>query len=116
MSIRKVLNQHRRWITPLLLAVPAALRAQPAATVPASSGIYERLESISAYYPARGVFLGERSLSRREIDRIVALLNRRLTADSADSPRRRWARRELDAVTDALASRRGRLTGRYGEA
>jgi hypothetical protein len=116
MSIRKVLNQHRRWITPLLLAVPVALRAQPAATVPASSGVYDRLESISAYYPARGVFLGERSLSRREIERVVALLDRRLTADSADSPRRRWARRELEAVTDALTSRRGRMTGRYGEA
>ena len=116
MPIRKYLNQHRRWITPLLLATPLALHAQPAATVPASSGIYDRLESITAYYPVRGMFLGERGLSRREIDRVVAVLNRRLNADSTDSPRRRWARRELDAITDALASRRGHVNSRYGAA
>ena len=100
----------------LLPVAVAAARAQPAATVPASSQLYDRLESVSAYYPGRGLFLGERALSRRELERMVRVLSDRVASDSVESPRRQWARAELDVVIAALGSTRGRVSGRYGSA
>ncbi|HYC52245.1 MAG TPA: capsule assembly Wzi family protein [Gemmatimonadaceae bacterium] len=110
------LNQHRLWcaLAPLLAAASAL--AQPAATVPASSQIYDRLESVSALYPVKGVFLGERALSRRELARVAEALGQRITADSGNLERQRWARDELDAVRDALSTAHGRIRGRYGSA
>lgn len=97
------LRQLRCWSALLLLA-GARLDAQAAATVPASSALYDRLESVSAYFPVRGAFLGERPLSQRDVRRIVD----RLSA-AIDSAKRRgsgerieWARRELQLVTAAL--------------
>lgn len=82
----------------------ARLHAQGAATVPASSGIYERLEAVSALVSGRSVFLGERPLSQRELRRVTM----RLTAALEDSarrvspPRRDWARHELAAIAREL--------------
>lgn len=84
------------------------MRAQSAATVPSSSSVYDRLESVSALFPARGIHLGQRSLSRRDLQRSVARL--RAAIDSAPpgpATRRQWARQELAAVAAALASERG---------
>ena len=93
-----------RWLVPLV--VSRVLDAQGAATVPASSLVYDKLESISAYYPVRGVFLGERSLSRRQIERAVARLSAALDSAKGEegSNRRAWARRELESVHDALSA------------
>lgn len=97
----------------MLLAGSAPAAAQQSATVPASSGIYTRLESVSAYYPVRGLFLGERALSRAELDGIVTRLQRQL--DSVPpSLRRSWARDELNEVANALRTQRGLVHGRYG--
>lgn len=115
MPFRRDLNQ-LRWLAGLLLAWPVTLGAQAAATVPASSLIYDRLESVSAYYPTQGVFLGERPLSRREVERVVTLLARRVQADSTSLGRQRWALDELELVRNAMASQRGRIAGRYGAA
>lgn len=89
----------------LLLLAGTQLRAQAAATVPASSAIYDRLESASALFPTRGVHLGERSLSRRDVERAIARMAAAIERDSAEqnAARRAWARRELDAIAAALA-------------
>jgi hypothetical protein len=97
----------RNALVPLLFALP--LRAQHAATVPASSGVYDRLEAVSALFPARGVFLGERPLSRRELRRAIARLSAAIDGAPASvgSGRTEWARRELGAVAAALETDRG---------
>lgn len=91
-----------RWLAPLLVA--QVLHAQAAATVPPSSTVYDQLESISAYYPVRGLFLGERSLSRRQIERSVARLMAAVDSGKEErgSARREWARREVADVQEAL--------------
>lgn len=89
----------------LVFAVRVA-PAQIAATVPASSGIYERLEAITAWYPTRGVFLGERPMSVRDVRRAAQLLSRRL-AGAPPGSRRDWASRELALVEDAVGSTAG---------
>lgn len=92
----------------LLLSCGSALRGQSAATVPASSGVYDRIESVSAWFPARGVFLGERPLSRREVQRVLARLTEAVQQATADrAARQAWARRELDVVRAALGEERG---------
>ena len=87
----------------------ARLHAQVTATVPASSGVYDQLESVSAFFPVRGLFLGERPMSRRDVIRAIALLERAI--DSAPpalgSARKEWARRELGAVAGAMNRERG---------
>jgi hypothetical protein len=104
--------QIRRSLPILLLVVATRLPAQSAATVPASSAVYERLESVSAWFPARGVFLGERALSRREVERVVLLLTRKIdSAVDRSAERRDWARGELNLVASALKDVRGRRTG-----
>ncbi len=111
------LRQVRRSAALVLLLCGARLGAQSAATMPASSGLYDRLESVSAYFPVRGLFLGERSLSRREIQRIVTRLSAAVdSAGVAAGARQAWARMELDAVMDALNDRRGLDRGRFGTA
>lgn len=97
------------------LAVGRLLGAQGAATVPASSLVYDKLESITAYYPVPGSFLGERPLSRRQIEREVARLSASVDSSTAGegSSRRAWALRELASVRDALsdeANNRGERT------
>jgi len=42
-------------------------RAQSAATVPASSDVYERLEAVTAYYPVTGLHLGNLPMSRFQL-------------------------------------------------
>ena len=84
---------------PLLFA--SSVLAQGTLTIPASSTVYDRLESVSALYPTSGVFLGERSLSARQIGVMV----RRLTAavDGAlPGARRDWARHQLSEIVTAL--------------
>lgn len=96
--------QVRRLLAGALIA-SAPLAAQSAATVPASSTIYDRLEAVSALYPVQGLFLGERALSRRELRRVLIALRR--VVDSAGGPdarRREWARRELDLLDASLAN------------
>src|SRR5688500_15042843 len=61
------LQQLRRWVPIVLLVTGTRLPAQSAVTIPASSALYDRLESVSALFPVAGVFLGERPLSRREV-------------------------------------------------
>jgi len=101
----------------VLLLCGTRLSAQSAATVPASSGLYDRLESVSAFFPVRGLFLGERPLSQREIARVVARLSAAIdSAGVAGGARQAWARRELDAVMDALRDRRGIEPARFGMA
>jgi len=77
--------------------------------VPASSGVYDQLESVSAFFPVRGLFLGERPMSRRDVIRAIALLERAI--DSAPpalgAARKEWARRELGAVAGAMNRERG---------
>jgi hypothetical protein len=88
----------------------SSLRAQSAATVPASSALYDILESISARFPARGTFLGERSLSRREVERILARLAAVIESARAESkgPHHDWARREVAALRKGLEALRAR--------
>jgi hypothetical protein len=96
-------QQIRTFAVVLLLASASDAFAQAAATVPSSSTIYDRIEAVSAFFPARGVFLGERALSRREVRRVVELLRR--TVDSArdvSDDRRAWALRELSVLSQSL--------------
>lgn len=88
----------------VLFLCGAQLHAQAAATVPATSGIYDRLESVSALFPVRGVFLGERPLSRRELRRVTARLASAIeTAPTyVTAARRDWARVELAAIAREL--------------
>lgn len=69
--------------------------------MPASSAVYDRLETISAWYPVRGLFLGERPMSMRDLRRAVALLSRRVDSSLADE-RRLWAREQLDRIAATL--------------
>ena len=89
----------------LLLGVP--LRAQPAATVPASSPLYDRLEAVSAFFPIRGLALGERPLSRREVQRLLERLAISIDSAVASPARKEWARRELVAVAASMNRERG---------
>jgi hypothetical protein len=101
------LTQHRLRIAALLLAIGGPVHAQRAATVPASSGIYDRLESVSAYFPVAETTLGERGLSRREIERIVARLSAAIDSSPRLDARQRWARAEIDVVAAQLRDPRG---------
>lgn len=102
-----------RAVTALLLTLAPGARGQGAATVPASSGAYDRIESVTAWFPLRGVSLGERALSRASMDRVVARLAA-LVDSARPSPRREWARAELASIRDALDDRHGVATGRRG--
>jgi hypothetical protein len=85
----------------LLLLQAAPVAAQRAVTVPASSDVYDRLESVAARFPARGVHLGHRPLSRFAAKRVIARL--RVVVDAApESDERRWAREQLDYLDDAV--------------
>jgi len=75
--------------------------------VPASSSLYDRIESVSAWYPMRGVFLGERPSSGRDVARVVRLLSQAVDRDSANPSRQEWARRELTSISVALNRERG---------
>jgi hypothetical protein len=103
-------------VAALLVAVGAPAHAQRAATVPASSGIYDRLESVSAYFPVAGVTLGERALSRLEIERMVARLSAAIDSAPKLDARRQWARAEIDVVAAALRDARGVVAGARGMA
>lgn len=97
------MQQLRTFAAVSLLASASSAFAQAAATIPSSSTIYDRIEAVSAFFPARGIFLGERALSRREVHRVVELLRR--TVDSArnvSDARRSWARRELRLLTQSM--------------
>ena len=100
------LKQLRWWCVTLPLAA-TPLFAQQSITVPASSAVYERLEAVSAWYPARGIFLGERPMSRRDLLRAIRILSAAVDRDSVPSARRDRALQELAAVSAALESRRG---------
>jgi len=89
----------------LLLGAP--LRAQSAAMVPASSPLYDRLESISAFFPIRGLSLGERPLSRREIQRVLDRLALAIDSAFVCPARKEWARHELAAVSTSMNRERG---------
>jgi hypothetical protein len=110
------LRQHRLRIVALLVTLGAPANAQRAATVPASSGIYDRLESVSAYFPVSGITLGERALSRLEIERMVARLAQAIDSSKTFDARQRWARAEIDAVAAQLSDPRGVVAGRHGVA
>jgi hypothetical protein len=88
-------TQHRGWIVAALLAA-SPLRAQ-SENVPASSELYDRLEAISAFFPATGIFLGERGVSARQFSSYVERL--RVTIErSPPSAKKDWAQRELAAL------------------
>jgi hypothetical protein len=92
-AVRRGLIQVRPVAALLLLSV-ARLDAQSAATVPASSGFYDRVEAVSALVPIRSLHLGLRPMSRREADRVVtalAVAASRLPLGT----RREWAEREI---------------------
>jgi hypothetical protein len=85
----------------VLLAAAVHAHAQSVANVPASSDVYGMLESISAFFPTRGVFLGERPQSGRQLRTALDRLHR--TVDGApNSARRDWALSELAVVETAL--------------
>jgi hypothetical protein len=87
----------------LLLVCAGGAGAQRALTVPASSPVYDRLESISALVPVKGLHLGMRPMSRQELSRVVGLLSQTLGLRADSSARTRWALRELDALRADLA-------------
>ena len=90
----------RGAILALLLASPLVAQSE---TVPASSGLYERLEAISAFFPAAGVFLGERGISARQFSEYLERLQR--TIDRAPpGMRKEWAQRELRSALPAVTS------------
>lgn len=89
--------------------------AQRAATVPASSGLYDRLESVTAFFPMRGVTFGERAMSRGNALRIAERLAARIDSAPA-SAWRQWARNEIQVVLDALRDPRGITKGKGGRA
>lgn len=104
-----------RTIAGLLLSLASAAHGQGAATVPASSRVYDRIESVTAWFPQRGVTQGERALSRASLSRMVTRLS--AVVDSAPpSARRDWALAELASIQESLADRRGMATGRRGVA
>lgn len=93
-----------------MLLLAASAHAQGAATVPASSEVYGTLESVSALFPRRGVFLGERSLSRRQIEALVDRLYGAIDS-AAPGPERDWARRRLmEGVVPAMRAPAGMRT------
>lgn len=97
------MKQHRAFAVALLCASAPDASAQMAATVPASSTVYERIEALTAFFPARGVFLGEQALSRQELRRVLEVLRRTVdSARGAGDARRSWALRELAALAEAF--------------
>ena len=101
------LIQLRRWRALVLLTgLPLVGNAQSVATAPASSGLYDLLESVSARFPRHGVFLGERSLSMRQLEAEVDRLNNAIDSAAPDAGRD-WAHRELMEVAGALRSSQG---------
>jgi hypothetical protein len=97
----KGLTQHRRWsILALLASTPLAAQSE---TIPASSAAYDRLEAISAYFPAAGVFLGERGVSARQFHAYAERL-RRGVESAPSSSRKEWAQRELAVLSGSNAS------------
>jgi hypothetical protein len=100
-----------RQVTTLLLLVLALapqLGAQRAATVPPTSGVYERLESVAARFPARGVHLAHRPLSRTAVSRIIARLTEAIDRDStAEAVHSQWAREQIALVSAAIGADRG---------
>src|SRR3954470_3254170 len=98
-------TQVRRCCAVLLLC-GGTMSAQSAATVPPDSRLYDRLEAISAFFPAKGVFLGERPSSVREFAVAIRTLSERVDL-SHESERQRWARRELAALRAALPGAEG---------
>lgn len=87
----------------LLLVSAAPLIAQ-SVTVPASSAVYRRLEAVSALYPVRGLHLGQRPMSRRELSRVVRELTFAVDSASHNISRRDWARAQLGAVLGAIGA------------
>jgi Capsule assembly protein Wzi len=87
----------------LLLVISGALHAQRAATIPASSDVYDRLEAVAARFPARGVHLGHRPMSRGAVARVVARLTQSIeSSGAARAEDRRWALEQLDYVSRAV--------------
>jgi hypothetical protein len=99
----KGLPQHRGWVVAALLA-SRPLSAQSEA-VPASSALYDHIEAISAFFPAAGVFLGERGVSARQVASYLERL--RLTIEAAPpSARKNWAQRNLAELLQPVRSER----------
>jgi capsule assembly protein Wzi len=73
--------------------------------------MYERIEAVSAFFPVRGLHLGQRPLSRRELQRVVGQLTRAVDSSAVDPQvrhrREEWARGEL-ALVRAEFQRTGR--------
>ena len=80
--------------------------------VPPSSAVYDRLESVTAYYPTRGAFLGERSLSVRQIEAALRRVSAVVDSASPDA-RRAWARAQLADVSRSLATDERQHESRY---
>ena len=78
----------------------ASSLAAQSATVPASSEAYDRIEAISAFFPTRGVFLGERGVSARQLATYLHRL-RAVVEAAPPSARRVWAAREIEYVLSA---------------
>lgn len=95
-----VSRQIRAWLVLVLLGA-SALEAQ-SFTVPASSDAYRRLEAVSAFFPVRGLHLGQRPMSRRELTRVLSALERTVEASARRSSRRTWALIELQRLRAGL--------------
>lgn len=108
------LRELRAWL-PLLL-VGAPLTAQ-SFTVPSSSDMYRRMEAVSALFPIRGLHLGQRPMSRREVARILTALSTAVDSAPYNASRREWARAqivflELALGADSALLKRAALSGR----
>lgn len=86
----------------LLLLTFTQLKAQTAATVPASSDVYRRIEAVSAFFPVPA-HLGLRPASQRAILGVVDRLEAAASAAPTVHPRRQWALRELAVLRESLA-------------
>lgn len=103
MQVRvSVSRQTRAWLVLVLLGA-GALEAQ-SFTVPPSSDVYRRIEAVSAFFPVRGLHLGQRPMSRRELARVLSALERSVEAAVHHSARRAWALTELQRLRAGLGT------------
>ena len=91
--------------TLMLLGAAMCAQAQAGATAPATSDAYRRIEAIAAHFPARGLHLGQRPMSRAELRRILVALERAVNAASESHPRAAWARDELMVLRGQMHER-----------
>lgn len=103
---KETLTQVRRWFAALLALGAGQAGAQSAATLPASSDVYRRLEAVSAFFPVSGFHIGQRPLSRREVERLTGRFQAAIDSSPIAGAKRAWARREMEMLHGALGANR----------